>query len=86
VRTRPFDTVQNNADNSLSLRFCSSWFEISMFFLLCSRPRHGAFHEEASARQSRRTVNELHGTPDLIRGNGAVCSLHRPDGFGQRTF
>jgi len=24
VRTRPFDTMQNNADNSLSLRFCNS--------------------------------------------------------------
>ena len=24
VRTRPFEIVQNNADNSLSLRLCSS--------------------------------------------------------------
>src|SRR5260370_27223265 len=37
VRTRPFDTVQNNADNSLSLRFCSSWFKIS--FIVSSNVR-----------------------------------------------
>src|SRR6266849_5964299 len=40
VRTRPFDTVQNSADNSLSLRCCSSRFDIRrMFSSFCSRPR-----------------------------------------------
>ena len=35
VRTRPFDTVQNSADHSLWLRFCSSRFNIRrMVFLL----------------------------------------------------
>ena len=40
VRTSPSDTVRNSADNSLSLRSSSSWFEISfMFSSFCLRPR-----------------------------------------------
>jgi hypothetical protein len=53
VRTRPCDTVQNSADNSLSVRFCSSWFEISFIVSSSVRgPAIGAFHEEAAARQA----------------------------------
>jgi hypothetical protein len=81
VRTSPFDTVQNNADNSLSLRFCNSWFEISFIivFLLCSRPRHGAFHEEASARQA-----DGLSTNCTVTRRGLL--VDRTDDFGQRPF
>jgi len=47
--------VQNNADNSLSLRSCSSWCVISFI------------------------------VQRIARSLGAGCSLHRTDGFGQRT-
>ena len=52
VRTSPSDTTRNSVDNSLSLRWCSSWFEISFTFSsFCSRPRSSRpFHQEASAR------------------------------------
>src|ERR1700687_57059 len=50
VRTRPFDTVHNNADNSLSLCFCSSWFEISFIVFPPVRgPAIGAFHGHGTA-------------------------------------
>jgi hypothetical protein len=52
VRTRPFETVQNNADNSLSLCFCNSWFEISFIvFLLVVRPGMGLFMGKRSPEE-----------------------------------
>jgi hypothetical protein len=48
VRTRSFDTRQNSADNSHSLRFCSSKFEIRrMFSSSVSDPPSGAFLADA---------------------------------------
>jgi len=41
--------------------------------------RHGLFMGKRRP-ENRRSVNELHGSL------GAVCSLRRPDGFGQRAF
>jgi len=53
VRTRPFDTVQNNADSSLSVRFCNSWLTSSFidFFLLFEAPPLEPFM--ATGRQTR---------------------------------
>jgi len=69
VRTRPSDTVRNNADNSLSLRSCSSWFEISFIVFPPVRgPAIGAFH--------------AHGTPDPhvrpsgVENRGGSPGLH----------
>src|ERR1039457_449028 len=80
VRTRPFDTVQNNADNSLSECFCNSWFEISFMFSSSVRgPAIGAFHEEATARQpaglSKRTTRSL-GAGRKLTGRMAPGSVH----------
>ncbi len=64
VRTRPLDTVQNNADNSLSLCFCSSWFEISFIVFPPVRgPAIGTFHAHGTAnrmssRQGLRTEGD----------------------------
>src|ERR1017187_7900870 len=76
VRTRPFDTVQNNADNSLSECFCNSWFEISFMFSSSVRgPAIGAFHEEAERPAASRTVNELHGhSARSVRCTGRMAS------------
>ena len=59
VRTRPFDTVQNNADSSLSLRFCNSQFKISFFVFPPVRgPAMEPFMRKRIARQTDGGVNE----------------------------
>src|SRR5258708_7439029 len=81
VRTRPFDTVQNSADNSLSLRWCSSWFEISfMFSSFTSRPRSP---EPFMRKRPPDAQTEL-STDYPVTWCGP--EVDRPDGFGQRTF
>jgi hypothetical protein len=75
VRTRPLDTVQNNADNSLGVCFCSSWLQISFIVFPPVRGSAiGAFHEEAFARRHSRTVNELHGTTAGRKERSVRCT------------
>jgi len=75
VRTRPLDTVQNNADNSLSLCFCNSWFEISFIVFPPVRgPAIGTFHAHGTAnrrsgRQGLRTEGDHPAcTPEPLSG------------------
>jgi len=77
VRTRPFDTVQNTADNSLSLHFCSSWFKIS--FIVFSPLRDPAMEPfMATERQTR-----LSGRQGLrTEGDHPACTPEPSSGEG----
>jgi hypothetical protein len=80
VRTSPSDTLRNSIDNSLSLRFCSSWFEISfMFSSLCCGPAHRSL-SRGSVRPAGRRICQ-----PIARSLGAVYWFHRTYAFGQRA-
>ena len=85
VRTRPFDTVQNSADNSLSLRCCSSRFDIRrmVFLLLFRGPGIEAFLAPTprNARSGRRPHPAGTATPEeepsALAANKTACRVKR---------
>lgn len=80
VRTRPLDTVQNNADSSLSLRLCSSWVNISFIVSLpCWRPAMGLFMGKRFARQPAGLSTNC-----TVTRRGLL--VDRTEGSGQRPF
>src|SRR5207249_1336639 len=75
--TRPLDTVQNNADNWLSLCFCSSWFEISFIVFPPVRgPAIGTFHAHGTADPPVR--------PPRVENRGGSPGLHPGASSGGR--